>query len=210
MKPRRPKRRKTNAGTTVAPKNQNRTTRTSTSIAALLDLFQQGLTIRTAPETEHGDHAERKIEDEHPGGNGFEATMEGFLPEYLEARHALWAQSSSTTLSVRRRRRQSRRGVRFCSHLFYLRQSDNRGAGGQEGEGELVRPLSRFETGRIMALARQRMAGRVTFPTERIVLRKLQLSQVRISVKTEDDTVISCPFSGETQSGDKGVTLAGY
>ncbi|KAN0088763.1 hypothetical protein V8E55_005820 [Tylopilus felleus] len=79
--------------------------------------------------------------------------MEGLLPEYLEARRVLWAQSSDVTLP-----------------------DDNKGVGGGEGERELVRPLSRLELARIVPLAKQRVAGRVslTSPSEWIALRKLQ------------------------------------
>ena len=105
-KPRRVKRRKTNAGKAAAAA-RNRVTRASTTLSALFDVFQHNLTIRTAPEA--GDDAaiestrnENEDQSQSQGGNdGFESTMEGLLPEYLEARRVLWAQSSDVTLPVR-------------------------------------------------------------------------------------------------------------
>ncbi|KAH0836479.1 hypothetical protein J3R83DRAFT_8088 [Lanmaoa asiatica] len=136
-KPRRAKRRRTNTGKVAAARH--RATRASTSLSGLLDVLQHGLTLHTAPES--GNQSEN---------DGFESMMEGLLPEYLEAREALWAQASDITLS-----------------------DDNKGV------GELVRPLSRFEIARIVASAKRRAAGRVTSPSEWIVLRKLQLQQER-------------------------------
>lgn len=68
-------------------------------------------------------------------------------------------------------------------------QDNNGDVGGREGEGELVRPLSRFEVARIVTLAKQRMVGRVTSFAEWIVLRKLQLYQVGIIVKIENESI---------------------
>ncbi|KAG8220760.1 hypothetical protein J3R82DRAFT_2189 [Butyriboletus roseoflavus] len=138
-KPRRAKRRKTNTRKAAAAAG-HRATRASTSLSVLLDVLQHGL---TAPEAayETGNQSEN---------DGFESTMEGLLPEYLEARQALWVQSSDVTLS-----------------------DDNKGV------DELVRPLTRFEITRILASAKQRMAEHVTSPFEWLVLRKLHLQQER-------------------------------
>ena len=63
-----------------------------------------------------------------------------------------------------------------------VRQEDNKGIGGGEGERELVRPLSRFEIARIVPLAKQRMAGRAVPTSEWIALRRLQLQQVGVDI----------------------------
>ena len=89
-KPRRAKRRKTNKAAAAG----NRITRASTSLSALLDVFQHGPTIRTARETDTDNENQSE-------SDGFEATMEGLLPECLEARQGLWAQSSDIALPVR-------------------------------------------------------------------------------------------------------------
>ena len=91
-KPRRAKRRKTNTGKAAAA--GNRITRASTSLSALLDVFQHGPTIRTARDTDTDNENQSE-------SDGFEATMEGLLPECLEARQGLWAQSSDIALPVR-------------------------------------------------------------------------------------------------------------
>ncbi|KAG9309939.1 hypothetical protein JVU11DRAFT_9971 [Chiua virens] len=150
--PRRAKRRKTNTGKAAAARQ--RVTRTSTTISTLLDLFQHLPVICSAPET--GNDGGNGDENENLGGgekvyDGFESTMAGFLQEYLEARHGLWTSSSDTVLP-----------------------DDDKGGGG----GELLRPLSRFEIERILALEK-RLVGRVAFSSEWIVLRKLHLQQER-------------------------------
>lgn len=88
-------------------------------------------------------------------------------------------------------------------------QDDNRGVAGREGEGELVRPLSRFETVRILALAKQRMAGRVTSFSEGIALRELQLYQVGFIENGSIDVTFFF-LKGETESGYKGVAFPRY
>ena len=163
-KPRRVKRRKTNIGKAAAAAGHH-ATRASTSLSGLLDVLQHGLTAHTVPEMAH--------ETGNQGENdGFESTMEGLLPEYLEARQSLWAQSSDVTLSVRL----YADILAWCSCIFAVGcsvcQDDNKGV------GELVRPLSRFEIARILVSAKQR----VTSPSEWFVLRKLQLQQVSIAV----------------------------
>lgn len=102
-KPRRAKRRKTNTGKAAAAKH--RATRASTSLSGLLDALQHGLSIRlhTAPAS---DSEAARHETASQGENvnlydGFESTMEGLLPEYLEARQVLWAQAAEVTLPVR-------------------------------------------------------------------------------------------------------------
>ena len=116
--------------------------------------------------------------------------MEGLLGEYLQTRQALWAQSSSMALPVSVI---AARCLRLCSRS--LRQEDNKGPGGTEGESERLRPLSRFETARIAALARQRIAGRAVRSSEWVVLRKLQLLQVCITAASALHGLI--PFSKE-------------
>lgn len=91
-----------------------------------------------------------------------------------------------------------------------VRQDDNKGVGGGEGERELVRPLSRLELARIVPLAKQRVAGRVslTSPSEWIALRKLQVQQAGV--------IVNWPFGmsqfleGETKSGYKGIAFVTY
>jgi len=102
-KPRRAKRRKTNTGKAAAAGNRvSGVTRASTSFSALLDIFQHGLTLRTARGTGNDNRTEGRSENRDKSeSDGFEATMEGLLPEYLEARQGLWAQSSDVALFVR-------------------------------------------------------------------------------------------------------------
>lgn len=52
------------------------------------------MTIRTPRETD----TEGQTQSEN---DGFDSTMEGLLPEYLEARQVLWTQDSAMTLPVR-------------------------------------------------------------------------------------------------------------
>ncbi|KAG6374788.1 hypothetical protein JVT61DRAFT_4166 [Boletus reticuloceps] len=167
-KPRRAKRRKTNTSkATATDAVANRVARASTSLTSLLDVFQHGLTTRASQETGDDGNDGSKNEGENEKGDqnqnqnqnendGFESTMEGLLPEYLEVRQVLWAQSSGVALP-----------------------DDNKGVDGGEGERELVRPLSRFELTRIVALVKQRKARHVASPSEWIALRKLQLQQER-------------------------------
>ena len=100
-KPHRAKRRKTNTGKAAAA---NRVTRASTSLSVLLDLFQHGLTIHTAPSREnvndHGLESSRNEIENQAENDGFESTIDALLPEYLEARQLLWAQSSAIPLPV--------------------------------------------------------------------------------------------------------------
>ena len=77
--------------------------------------------------------------------------------------------------------------------LMFEGQDDITGVGG----GELVRPLSRFEISRIVALAKQRVAGRVTSPSEWIALRKLQLQQVRCLCQLENRSIDAIQIFGQ-------------
>ena len=100
-KPHRAKRRKTNTGKAAAA---NRVTRASTSLSVLFDLFQHGLTIHTAPSRENVNDNElessRNEIENQAENDGFESTIDALLPEYLEARQLLWAQSSAIPLPV--------------------------------------------------------------------------------------------------------------
>jgi hypothetical protein len=117
VKPHRAKRRKTNPGKAAAA--ENRLTRASTSLSALLDLFQHGLTIRTARETESDSVIESRNESENQSeSDGFESTMEGLLPEYRETRQLLWAQPSDIALPVRLLRRYHRAGCSCSCSAF--------------------------------------------------------------------------------------------
>ncbi|KIJ65214.1 hypothetical protein HYDPIDRAFT_27934 [Hydnomerulius pinastri MD-312] len=77
----RTKRRKANTGKAITP--GHRVTRASASLSGLLDVFQYGMQIHASlADTTDGD------------SDSFESTIEGLLPEYLEARHTAWAQTS--------------------------------------------------------------------------------------------------------------------
>ena len=80
--------------------------------------------------------------------------------------------------------------------LMFEGQDDISGVGG----GELVRPLSRFEISRIVALAKQRVAGRMTSPSEWIALRKLQLQQVGVS-ELQNRSIDAIHFCGRRDDG---------
>ena len=180
-KPHRAKRRKTNTGKAAAAANRG-VTRASTSLSVLFDLFQHGLTIHTAPSRENVNDNElessRNEIENQAENDGFESTIDALLPEYLEARQLLWAQSSAIPLPVCLLPHCPRRGTHIHVCFVWTCQDDNNGV----GSGELVRPLSRLETPRFMALAKQRMIGHVTSPSEWVVLRKLQLQQVGVAV----------------------------
>jgi len=87
----------------------------------------------------------------------------------------------------------------FC--VCTVCQDDNTGTGGVEGERQLVRPLSRFEIARIAALATERMDGHVTSPSERIVLRKLQLQQVAFALNLDGGSIDAIHFFGRRDGG---------
>lgn len=96
--------------------------------------------------------------------------------------------------------------VLMCFRWVVRSQDDNKGV------GELVRPLSRFEIARIVASARQRVPGRVTSPSEWLVLRKLQLQQVCVALSWKMgsiDAILFLLLAGKTESGYKGVPFAG-
>jgi len=107
---------------------------------------------------DQGKGSDGRKEHRSEGDGGFEVIMEGLLADYLESRQTLWAQQSS--------------------HATLCIGTDGVGGGTEDG-GQLVRPLSRFETARIVAAAKQWMAGRLRTPAEWIVLRKVQLQQER-------------------------------